>query len=133
MPSRSLLFRVQPSASVPIHRQLMDQVIARVAEGRLAPGDPLPSVRTLARELEVNATTISKAFVRLEEAGVLVRRPGIGMEVAAGRPAPRLSVKARRDDVRPLLASAAVRARQVGLGDADTLELLRKILSENPS
>ncbi len=127
-------FRVSPSSSVPIHRQLMDQVVAAIAAGRLKPGELVPSVRELARSLEVNPTTISKAFVRLEEDGLLERRPGIGMAVAVGVRAAQASapLAERRAEVRPLVVEAVLRARQVGLTDKQIQALLDTALSENP-
>jgi hypothetical protein len=72
-------FQVNPSSGVPIYRQLMDQVRALVAGGRLAEGDLLPSVRQVAQDLQVNQMTVSKAYSLLERDGV-VRQP----EVASG-------------------------------------------------
>ena len=61
----SLRFTVQTSSGLPIYRQIMEQVCALIAGGRLSPGELLPSVRQLAAELEVNMMTISKAYARL--------------------------------------------------------------------
>ena len=124
-------FRVSPSSAVPIHRQLMDQVIAAVAAGRLRPGALVPSVRELARSLEVNPTTVSKAFSRLEAAGVLERRPGVGMAVAAAPP-PAAPLAERRAAARPALTEAALHARRLGLTDPQIQALLRRVLSETP-
>src|SRR5687768_5509167 len=51
---------VLPNSGVPIYRQLMDQLKAQVAGGRLAAGAFLPSVRQVAEELQVNPMTVSK-------------------------------------------------------------------------
>ena len=45
----------------PIYRQIRAQVIEAIATGELSPGDPLPSVRSLARDLGVNLHTVTKA------------------------------------------------------------------------
>ena len=124
-------FRVSPSSAVPIHRQLMDQLVAAVAAGRLRPGELVPSVRELARSLQVNPTTVSKAFSRLEEAGVLERRAGIGMAVAAAPP-PAASAAERRAAARPALTEAALHARRLGLTGPQIRALLDRLLSENP-
>ena len=49
-----------------------------VASGRLAPGSVVPSVRELARALRINPATVSKAYRRLTEAGLLTVRRGEG-------------------------------------------------------
>ena len=72
---------VSPTSGVPIYRQLMDQVRAQIAGGRLAPGEFLPSVRQVAEELEVNPMTVSKAYSLLEQDGVVELVRGQGMRV----------------------------------------------------
>ena len=68
--------RIDPSVSDPIHRQIVDQIRHQVATGRLSPGDRLPPVRTLARDLGVNVNTAAKAYGELERDGVLLTAPG---------------------------------------------------------
>ena len=48
--------------SIPIREQLSAQLILGVLSGRLAPGERLPSVRELARRLNVHANTISATY-----------------------------------------------------------------------
>ncbi|HBO44809.1 MAG TPA: GntR family transcriptional regulator [Planctomycetaceae bacterium] len=124
-------FTVHPSSGLPIYRQIMDQVRALIAGGHLGPGDLLPSVRQLAAELEVNMMTISKAYNRLEAEGVIERVRGTGMRVRP--PDARRSLADRRDEVRPLVEQAVIRARQLGMDDAQISELIQSILKEHPS
>ncbi|MFC3122249.1 GntR family transcriptional regulator [Agaribacter flavus] len=58
----------------PIFTQLIQQIKEAVAQGGLSPGDPLPSIRQLANDLEVNNKTISKAYKLLERDGVIQSR-----------------------------------------------------------
>ncbi len=78
-----MLFHVDPSSGVPIFRQLMDQVKLTIATGTIGPGDELPSIRSLSVPLGVNPMTISKAYNLLVHEGVLERRPGLPLIVAA--------------------------------------------------
>ena len=122
-------FTVKFSSGLPIYRQIMDQVCALIAGGRLAAGDLLPSVRQLAADLQVNMMTISKAYARLEAEGVIERVRGTGMKV---RPASvRGSVAERRRELRPLVEQAVVRARQLQLGDDEILGVVQSVLKEN--
>src|SRR6187200_2179830 len=57
-----------------------------VASGALAAGAPVPSVRDLARDLQVNPATVSKAYQRLTDAGVLAVRRGEGTYVSDAPP-----------------------------------------------
>ncbi len=73
---------IDPSDAVPIWRQIEDGMRRLVASGSLQPGEPIPSVRELARELQVNPATVSKAYQRLTDAGLLVVHRGEGTYVA---------------------------------------------------
>ena len=138
MQSNSLEFAVQPTSGVPIYRQLMDQVRSLVSSGRLRPGDRLPSVRQMAAELEVNMMTVSKAYARLEADGVLERERGLGMRVpeAASRgaaAAPMASVAERQQELKPIADELATRAWQLKLTDAQTLDVVRRVLKDRKS
>lgn len=66
----------------PIWRQIEEGVQHLVARGALPAGALVPSVRDLARELQVNPATVSKAYQRLTDAGVLIVRRGEGTFVS---------------------------------------------------
>jgi GntR family transcriptional regulator len=67
-----------------VYLQIQTQIERRVAAGSLAPGDPLPSVRTLAKELRINPNTVVRAYRELEHLGLVETRHGEGTFVAAG-------------------------------------------------
>ncbi len=58
-------------APVPLFTQLIDQVKAAVLSRRLDPGDPLPSIRQLANDLNINNKTVAKAYRLLERDSVI--------------------------------------------------------------
>ena len=76
------LINIDPAAAAPIWRQIEDEVRRQVASGRLQPGAAIPSVRELSKYLRVNPATVSKAYQRLTEAGLLEVRRGEGTFVA---------------------------------------------------
>jgi GntR family transcriptional regulator len=76
-------FSIAPSDPTPIYRQIVDQVRRQMAGGQLRPGMELPSVRALAQQHAINPMTVSKAYSLLESEGLLERRRGMGMVVAA--------------------------------------------------
>lgn len=75
----SLRIAIAAGGSVPIHRQIADQVCRALAAGRLREGDQLPSVRALAEELVVNPNTVARAYADLVRDGVLEAQPGKGV------------------------------------------------------
>jgi GntR family transcriptional regulator len=78
------MLSVDPRDALPIWKQIEDGMRRMIAAGSLAPGMPAPSVRDLARELRVNPMTVSKAYQRLTDEGLLEVRRGAGTFVAEG-------------------------------------------------
>ncbi len=78
--------RIDPKDPRPIWRQIEEGVRNLVASGALVAGAGVPSVRDLASDLQVNPATVSKAYQRLTEAGVLDVRRGDGTYVAEAPP-----------------------------------------------
>ena len=113
-PSEERMLRIDPSDPRPIWRQIEDAVRHMVAHGALPPGQAVPSVRDLARDLQVNPATVSKAYQRLTDDRVLVVHRGEGTFVADRPPALPAEERDR------LLDEAAVRyaSRAATLGAA---------------
>ena len=75
---------IDPASPTPPFRQLHSAVVSAVADGTLAPGARLPTVRALAAELELAANTVASAYRSLEAAGIVEGRGRAGTFVAAG-------------------------------------------------
>jgi GntR family transcriptional regulator len=70
--------------STPIYRQLRDRVVAMILDGVLKQGDPLPSVRQVAGDFQINPITVSKAYQELVDENLVEKRRGLGMYVTEG-------------------------------------------------
>ena len=70
--------------NTPIYRQLKDRIVAMLLDGLLKPGDPLPSVRQIAADFQLNPITVSRAYQELADATLVEKRRGIGMYVTEG-------------------------------------------------
>src|SRR5215218_4226150 len=92
--SRNL--RIDPADSRPIWRQIEEGMRHLVASGALLAGAPVPSVRDLARDLQINPATVSKAYQRLTDAGVLAVRRGEGTYVSEAPPKLPAAERSRR-------------------------------------
>jgi GntR family transcriptional regulator len=77
--------QITTGSSVPIYRQVVDQIRHGIATGGLAVGESVPSVRALATELVLNPNTIAKAYAVLVRDGVLESHQGRGYFVAERR------------------------------------------------
>jgi GntR family transcriptional regulator/MocR family aminotransferase len=70
--------------AVPLYRQIYERVRGSIAEGRLQPGDRLPSARTYAQELGVARGTVDLAYAILAGEGYVEAKGRAGTRVAAG-------------------------------------------------
>lgn len=123
-------FSIQTGSSEPIYRQLVEHVRRRVASGQIKAGDEIPSVRELAQHLAVHPMTISKAYSQLEAEGVLERRRGLAMRVAAQHRRAQPTA-ARIELLRPALQRASAESRQLQLSKQAALQLFSDILDED--
>ena len=57
--------------SIPLFAQLIEQIKKAVLSDQVFPGDPLPSIRQLANDLDVNNKTVAKAYRLLERDSVI--------------------------------------------------------------
>ncbi len=69
---------IDPRSPTPLYEQIAARIRLAVASGDLAPGDSLPSVRALARDLRVNPATIVQAYRDLAADGFVEMRHGQG-------------------------------------------------------
>jgi len=99
---------VSTGDGVPIYLQIANQVKHMLASGRLAPGDEIPPIRVLAKQLLINPNTVARAYLELEREGVVQKRHGSGTYISdVGSPLgrkERLKILSERIDA--LLAEA---------------------------
>ena len=114
------------SSMTPIYEQLTTQIKSLVIDGKLAAGEALPSVRSLAAELKISALTVKKAYDRLEEEGLIVTVHGKGSFVE--RADTQLALEFRRHEAEKQLAEALARAEAAGLSREEILETVTLLL-----
>ena len=76
-----MFVRVERGASAPISRQIAEQIRVQCLSGALKPGERLPSVRELARQLAVNVNTVFRVYERLVADKLIEMRHGDGTYV----------------------------------------------------
>ena len=67
--------------NLPIYEQIINQIRDAVVSGELREGEGMPSIRALARDLQVSVITTKRAYEELEKEGVLASVPGRGFYV----------------------------------------------------
>jgi len=122
-----MFFQVDPVNGVAIFDQVVRQVKFAVARGAIRPGNMVPSVRELAKELAINPNTVARAYQQLQSDGVLEGVRGMGLEVAAD--AVKLCRAERLKIVQSRLRNALVEALQSGLEGDDLRSLIDRELN----
>ncbi len=126
-----MLFHIDPHNGIAIYEQIVRHLKFRIADGSLAAGAHVPSVREMAMQLAVNPNTVARAYRDLQGEGILELERGTGLAVTSQ--ALKHCKSARSDMVRQRLQSAFMEALQHGLTEdelnalaADALRNVRK-------
>src|ERR1700716_271631 len=114
----------------PVYVQIERRIRMGVADGTLQPGDHLPSVRDLARQLGLSPNTVGRAYADLSREGVITARAGGGSEIAArdrlNQPA---LLRTRTERLRVLARQKGGRGLAVGLAPDEIAEAVRAELA----
>lgn len=119
---------INNSSMQPIYEQAVVQIKGLIIDGQLKEGEPLPSVRSLAKELRVSALTVKKSYDVLEQEGFIITVHGKGSFVACTNQG--LLLEEKRKEVESDLETAIRKGRSCGMSDEDITELFRIILED---
>ena len=122
-----MFLHIDPSNGLAIYDQVVRQVKYAVARGAIKPGNLVPSVRELARELTLNPNTVARAYQQLQTDGVLVSVRGMGLEVAPDAVAPCQHL--RRELIRERLRQVLHEAFHGGLSTEEVQQLVQQELT----
>lgn len=122
-----MFLHIDPQNGLAVYEQIVRQVKFAVADGALAPGDMVPSVRELAKEQAVNPNTVARAYRQLQDDGVLTPVRGTGLAVAPG--ARRNCLAERKRLIRSRLSEVLDEAHLSGLDAAELDELIQSELA----
>ncbi len=111
-----------------IYEQIIDQIKDAIMKGDLNPGDPLPSIRALARDLRISVVTTKRAYDELEAEAFIETLPGKGSFVAAQDTA--LMREKRLHGMEQKLSEAVLDARLMGMEFEEMAQLLRILWEE---
>jgi GntR family transcriptional regulator len=112
----------------PIYLQIVNQIKEQIVRGELQESQPLPSIRSLAKELNISVITTKRAYEELEKAGLIVTVGGKGTFVSSvNRDMLR---EAKLKMVEDKLSDAVQTAKGLGLTLEELLEMLQLIYEE---
>lgn len=123
-------FQIEFSSGLSVYRQLSEQLRYYIASEVLRPGDKLPSVRGLSKELGINPATVVKAYNILENEGLIESQPGRGAFVKETKPAESPPAESANEELMLKLQSLAVLAHQMNLPLNELLNLVQTTYEE---
>lgn len=118
------MITIDKGSSRPYYEQLILSVKEAILQGILRPGDKLPSVRELAKELLMNPNTVAKAYKVLEMEQTLVTIKGKGTFVKAASDLPRDEV--RVGQLKQKLEELVVEAAHLQISEAELINWLQQ-------
>lgn len=104
-----MIIILQDGSEVPVFKQIRNQIVMGISDGRLKPGEKLPTVRALAEEIGINSMTVNKAYQLLKQEGYIMtdRRNGVRVKESFSLK-PELSAEAK-EQLKQLISEARIR------------------------
>jgi GntR family transcriptional regulator len=109
--------QIDTNLSTPLFQQLIDQIKKGVMDGLLKQGDPLPSIRQLANDLELNNNTVAKAYRLLDRDSVIQTKGYRGTVIHAD--AKQNSAVNMNDSISTKLSETIKSLRESGATDSE--------------
>ncbi|MBS5948767.1 MAG: GntR family transcriptional regulator [Clostridium sp.] len=119
---------ISNSSQVPLYEQIESQIKNQIVNMVLKPGEPLPSIRTLAKELKVSIITTKRAYEELEKEGFIKTVVGKGTFVAEANNE-RLREVAMYE-IENKLEEAIISAKAIGLTLEETIDIVKSLYEE---
>ena len=119
---------IRNTANQPIYEQICQQIKAQIISGQFSPGEALPSIRGLAKDLKISVITTKRAYDELEAQGFLTTVAGKGCFVAEKNLD--LIREQKLKELEDHLDAAVELAAQCGVSAPELMEMLRILLKE---
>lgn len=120
---------ISSKTNQPIYEQITSQIKGKVMSGELKQGDPIPSMRALAKSLHISVITVQRAYEDLQRDGFVETTVGRGSFISAG--GKEYYQEERQRQTEEHLMQAAEIARSCGIPLSKLVELLKLFYEEN--
>ncbi|MBE6111065.1 MAG: GntR family transcriptional regulator [Erysipelotrichaceae bacterium] len=119
-----MILKFDFSSSEPLYMQLRNQIVIGIGEGKLKPGEKLPTIRALAEESGINMMTVSKAYQLLKQEGYITTDRRSGATVA------RKEMVSVSDATLKALRICVSELRLAGMNKEEIMALCAKVYEE---
>ncbi len=121
------IITIDANSPMPPYEQIAAHIRRLIATDQLRPGLLLPSVRQLARDLGIAASTVARAYGELEQGGWVTTLPRRGIIVAAA--APQAIAQSRQRLLDEAIDALLQNARQLGFDAAQVSAALQRMVT----
>jgi len=118
-------------SGVPIYMQLVDRIKQMVVSGQLQPGQQLPTIRQLATDLRINYNTVGRAYLILDQEGVISTQQGRGTYIASRLGEGQVQ-KLRMGKLRSMFGQVIREAHALGYSREEIEQIVEEQLTESP-
>ena len=119
-----MYLRLNYQSGEAIYRQIVEQVKYKVASGELTPGQRLPSIRELAKQLKINPRTVVKAYEELRSAGLAVMRQGQGVFITDNQAT--VPNKVRKKQIEDMSRRLFAEASRLGADSEEVIDIIKQ-------
>lgn len=119
---------ISNGSNLPIYEQIVEQIKDAIMKGELKPGNPLPSIRGLARDLRISVITTKRAYDELEQQNFIESVQGKGSFVSVQDT--EMMREKRLHMIESKLSEALLEARLMGLKYNEVEAMLRLLWEE---
>lgn len=123
---RTMLITIDHNSKRPIYEQLEERIRGLVEQGRLRPQEKLPSVRALAKQLQINPNTVQRVYASLEQGGIIYSVRGKGNFICDSP----LAGKAQRESAISFFEKAVLRLKRSGVDCETAFAIVQKFYRE---
>lgn len=114
---------IKEESSLPIYEQIVSAVKNSILNHELAPGDRLPSIRSLAKSLGISVITTKRAYEELEKQGLIYSEQGKGFFVS--RFNPNILLEEQLKTLEDHLADVVLEAKTLNLSVEELTDMVR--------
>lgn len=123
-----MLIHISQTSSTPMYEQVILEIQRLIAMGFMKPGEMLPSIRELSKELMTSGITIRRAYQELEQSGFIYTRKGKGSFVS--KLSKERLAQWKMEQVRDPLMESVLRAKKLDLKEEQFQDLIKHIWQE---
>ena len=119
-------WKIELHSGIPAYKQIANRLTSAMADGTLAHGDRLPTIRELNELLGVNPNTVAKAYRELALKGLIDGQRGFGSFVKLDDPVNTLPAQKKKAKLKELYQRMLTEARSHGLNETHILTFIKQ-------